>query len=144
MRAVFPGNAPESQRKEIASMAMSPKGKALYDKMFAARGFIYPAYELLCEVDPELLEKYEELKNYVMQKEGPFEEKYRELFISVAMAARNPSDADSLKNHLKRALKLGATVEEAVEALECALAPCGMPTLVAGCTLLKEVVDEGY
>ncbi len=125
-------------------MAMGPRGQALYDKMFAARGFIYPAYALLCEVDPELLEKYEELKNYVIKKEGPFPEKHRELFISVAMAARNHSDAEGIKNHLKRALQLGATVEEAVEALECALAPCGMPMLVAGCNLLKEVIDEGY
>ncbi len=124
-------------------MAMSPRGKALYDKMFEARGFIYPAYELLCEVDPELLEKYEELKNYVVKKDGPFPEKHKELFISVAIASRDPSDLDGIRNHLKRALQLGATVEEATEALVCALAPCGMPVLVAGCTQLKQIIDEG-
>ena len=43
-------------------MAMSERGRALYEEMKAARGFIYPAYELLCEVDPELLENYENLK----------------------------------------------------------------------------------
>ena len=95
-------------------------------------------------VDPELLEKYEELKSYVVNKDGPFPEKHKELFIAVAIAARNPSDADGIRNHLKRALQLGATVEEATEALECALAPCGMPVLIAGCTQLKEIVDEGY
>ena len=52
-------------------MAMSERGRALYEEMKAARGFIYPAYELLCEVDPELLENYENLKNHIMKKQGP-------------------------------------------------------------------------
>lgn len=125
-------------------MAMSERGKALYDKMLAARGFIYPAYELLCEIDPDLLEHYEELKNHIMKKEGPFHEKYKELFIAVASASRDPSDLEGIRNHLKKALQLGATVEEATEALECMLPPCGMTALVAGCNQLKEVIDEGF
>ena len=125
-------------------MAMSERGRALYERMKAARGFIYPAYELLCEVDPDLLENYENLKNHIMKKRGPFHEKYKELFIAVASASRDPSDAEGIKNHLKRALQLGATVEEVTEALECMLPPCGMTALVAGCAQLKEVIDEGY
>jgi hypothetical protein len=39
-------------------MAMSPKGQQLYDKMCEARGFVYPAFELLCETAPEMLEKW--------------------------------------------------------------------------------------
>ena len=55
-------------------MAMSPKGQQLYDEMRAARGFVYPAFALLCETAPEMLEKYEDLKNHLMNSDGPFPE----------------------------------------------------------------------
>ena len=105
-------------------MAMSERGRALYEEMKAARGFIYPAYELLCEVDPELLENYENLKNHIMKKQGPFHEKYKELFIAVASASRDPSDTEGIKNHLKKALQLGASVPVGVG---CQPRPRGRP-----------------
>ena len=123
-------------------MPMSPKGQKLYEEMRAARGFVFPAFELLCEMDPELVERYEALKEHIMHKEEGFPEKHKELFISVAIAVRNPSAHDQLKLHVRRALQLGATPAEALEAFESVLAPCGMMTLIAGCTALKEVLDE--
>ncbi len=123
-------------------MAMSPKGKQLYDEMLEARGFVYPAFELLCETAPEMLEKYEDMKNHLMNSDGPFLEKYRELFIIVAIAMRDPSYADGIKNHITRAMKLGATVDEIVQAISCTLAPCGMMAPIKVFTLLKEVIDE--
>lgn len=123
-------------------MAMSPKGQELYDEMMEARGFVYPAFALLCETQPELIEKYESLKNHLMKEQGPFPEKYKELFIIVAIAMRDPSYKDGIKNHLRLALKLGATVEEVVDAISCTIAPCGMMAPINVFTLLKEVLYE--
>ncbi|MEK6712250.1 MAG: carboxymuconolactone decarboxylase family protein [Nitrospinota bacterium] len=123
-------------------MAMSPKGKKLLEQMRKARGFVFPAFELLCEMDPGLIERYEALKNHILGKEEGFPEKHKELFITIAIAVRDPSAHEQLKLHLKRALKLGATPVECLEAFEAVLPPSGMSILVAGCNALKEVLDE--
>ncbi len=123
-------------------MAMNAKGQKLYDEMLEARGFVYPAFELLCESAPDMLEKYEDLKTHLMKSQGPFPEKYKELFIIVAIAMRDPSYKEGIKNHVRRALQLGATAEEIVDAISCTLAPCGMMAPINVFTLLKEVLDE--
>ena len=123
-------------------MAMSAKGQKLYDEMLEARGFVYPAFALLCETAPEMLEKYEDLKTHLVKSQGPFPEKYKELFIIVAIAMRDPSYKEGIRNHLKLALKLGATVPEIVDAISCTLAPCGMMAPINVFTLLKEILDE--
>ena len=90
-------------------MAMSAKGQKLFDEMLEARGFVYPGFALMCEYAPELIEKYESLKNHLVKGRGPFPEKYKELFIIVAIAMRDPSYKEGIKNHLRLALRLGAT-----------------------------------
>ncbi len=123
-------------------MAMSPKGQKLFDEMLQKRGFVFPAFELLCEMDPELIEHYEQMKNHVMGKKEEMPEFMRELFISVAIAVRDPSAHHQIKLHLKRAMKLGATAQQCLEAFESILAPCGMMILIAGCSSLKEALKE--
>lgn len=124
-------------------MSDSKKGEELIERMRAARGFMLPAFEYLCREDPELIERYEALKDHIMQKKGAFPEKYKELFISLAITVRDPSAKEGIRNHVRRALQLGATPAEVLETFELALAPCGMMVLMAGCTALKEVLDEG-
>ncbi len=123
-------------------MPMSRKGQELFDKMLQARGFVFPAFELLCEMDPELIARYEEMKNHVMGKEDEMPERVRELFVSVAIAVRDPSAHEQIKLHLQRAMQLGATARECLEAFESVLAPCGMMVLIAGCSALKEALQE--
>ncbi len=123
-------------------MAMSAKGQKLFDEMLEARGFVYPGFALMCEYAPELIEKYESMKDYLVKEQGPFPEKYKELFIIVAIAMRDPSYKEGIKNHLRLALRLGATPEEVVDAISCTIAPCGMMAPINVFTLLKEVLDE--
>lgn len=123
-------------------MPATAKGKELLDKMMKARGFVWPAFELLCEMDPELIEHYEGMKNYVLGKKQEMPEHLREMFISVAIAVRHPMATDGLKEHIKRALKLGATPRQMLEAFESIFPPCGMTVLIAGCDALKEAMDE--
>ncbi len=42
-------------------MAMSPRGQKLYDELLEASVFVYPAFEILCDTSPELLDMYEDL-----------------------------------------------------------------------------------
>ena len=121
---------------------MDEIGKQKHEKMLSKRGFVFPSFELLCDMDPELIERYENLKDYIMGKESKMPEKLRELFISVAIAVRNPSAHNQIKLHLERSIKLGSTHQECLEAFESILAPCGMMVLIAGCEALKEIVDE--
>jgi len=123
-------------------MPASQRGKELLEKMRAARGFVFPAFELLCEMDPELIERYEAMKYYVFGKQKEMPEHLRELFISVAIAVRNASAHNEIKLHLKRAMKLGATPQDCLEAFESVFPPFGMTVLIAGCSALKEALDE--
>ena len=123
-------------------MAMTAQGQQLFDDMLKARGFVYPGFALMCEYAPELIEKYESMRSHLMKDQGPFPEKYRELFVIVAIAMRDPSYKEGLKNHLRLALQLGATPEEIVDAIACTIAPCGMMAPINVFTLLKEVLDE--
>lgn len=123
-------------------MPATAKGQELLDKMMKARGFVWPAFELLCEMDPVLIEHYEGMKNYVLGKKAEMPEYQREMFISVAIAVRNPMDTDGLKEHVKRAIKLGATPQQMLEAFESIFPPCGMMVLIAGCGALKKAMDE--
>ena len=121
---------------------MDAIGIQKYEDMLSKRGFVFPSFELLCDMDPELIERYENLKDYIMGKESKMPEKLRELFISVAIAVRNPSAHNQIKLHLERSIKLGSTHQECLEAFESILAPCGMMVLIAGCEALKEIIDE--
>jgi alkylhydroperoxidase/carboxymuconolactone decarboxylase family protein YurZ len=121
---------------------MSERSKKLLNAMQKKRGYIYPPYKLLALEDPDFLEAYDKLYELVMLRERIFPEKTKELFYIVAIASRNPSDNEALKNHIRRALDKGAKKEEIVEALQCAFFPGGALTLLYGLRVLMEVLEE--
>ena len=121
---------------------MSEKTKKLLDEMKKKRGYVYPPYELLARTDPDFLEAYNRIWELIMPRKRIFPEKMKEIFYTVAIASRNPSDKNALKNHIRRALELGATKEEMVEALQCAFLPNGALTMLYGMDTLMEVLNE--
>ena len=121
---------------------MKTKSKRLLDYMSKKRGYIYPSYRMLANVDPDFLEAYDALYELVMLRKRIFPEKMKELFFLCAIAARNPGDANAMKNHMKRALEKGATKEEIVEALECAFFPGGALSLLYSINVLIELMKE--
>ena len=121
---------------------MNERSKRLLDDMLKKRGYIYPPYQLLAEMDPDFLETYDKLYELVMPRERIFPEKIKELFYIVAIVSRNPSDNEALKNHIKRALNKGAKKEEIVEALQCTFFPGGALSLLYGLRVLMEVLEE--
>ena len=121
---------------------MNERSKRLLDDMLKKRGYIYPPYQLLAEMDPDFLEAYDKLYELVMPRQRIFPEKIKELFYIVAIASRNPGDNEALKNHIKRALDKGAKKEEIAEALQCAFLPGGALTMLYGMKVLMEVIEK--
>ncbi|MBS7622384.1 carboxymuconolactone decarboxylase family protein [Candidatus Bathyarchaeota archaeon] len=121
---------------------MSERSKRLLEEMMRKRGYVYPSYRVLAEDDPEFLETYDRLYELAMIRTRIFPEKIKELFFICAIAARNPGDASAMKNHMRRALERGATKEEILEALKCALFPGGALSLLYSINSLIEVLKE--
>ncbi|MEM2942471.1 MAG: carboxymuconolactone decarboxylase family protein [Candidatus Bathyarchaeia archaeon] len=121
---------------------MSERSRRLLEEMMRKRGYIYPSYKVLAEDDPEFLETYDKLYELAMLRTRIFPEKIKELFFICAIAARNPGDASAMRNHMRRALERGATKEEILEALKCALFPGGALSLLYSINTLIEVLKE--
>jgi len=121
---------------------MSDRSKRLLEQMMKKRGYIYPSYRMLAEDDPEFLETYDKLYELAMLRTRIFPEKIKELFFICAIAARNPGDTSGMRNHMRRALEKGATKEEILEALKCALFPGGALSLLYSINTLIEVLKE--
>jgi 4-carboxymuconolactone decarboxylase len=99
------------------------------------------AYDLIAEMDPEYFEKLKGL--YVdgtFGREGALPRKTKELImVAITCALSRPR---GVRLHSERALALGATPREVLEAVEVAAIPGGMPGLWLGVETLHEVLKE--
>ena len=97
------------------------------------------AYDLIAQMDPEYFEKLKGL--YVdgtFGREGALPRKTKELImVGICCALLRPR---GIRLHCERALTLGATPKEVMEAMEVAAIPGGMPGLWAGVETLQEIL----
>ena len=98
------------------------------------------AYEGIAKLDPEYFEKLKGL--YVdgtFGREGALPRKTKELImVGVACALRVQR---GIRIHSERALTLGASPREVLEAMEVAAIPGGMPGLWMGVETLQEILE---
>ena len=98
------------------------------------------AYEVIAKLDPEYFEKLKGL--YVdgtFGREGALPRKTKELImVGVACALRVQR---GIRIHSERALTLGASPREVLEAMEVAAIPGGMPGLWMGVETLQEILE---
>ena len=98
------------------------------------------AYEIIAQLDPEYFEKLKGL--YVdgtFGRDGALSRKTKELImvgITCALRAQR-----GVRIHSQRALSLGATPQEVLEAMEVAAIPGGMPGLWLGVETLHELLE---
>ena len=98
------------------------------------------AYEVIALLDPEYFEKLKGL--YVdgtFGRDGALTRKTKELImvgITCALRAQR-----GVRIHSERALSLGATPQEVLEAMEIAAIPGGMPGLWLGVETLQELLE---
>lgn len=97
------------------------------------------AYEVIARLDPEYFEKLKGL--YVdgtFGREGALPRKTKELIMVGITCALNR--ARGVRLHSERALALGASPREVLEAMEVAAIPGGMPGLWLGVETLQEIL----
>jgi len=118
---------------------MSDNAKQAFEK--ASLGAQNRAYNLIAELDPEYFEKLKGL--YVdgtFGREGVLPRKTKELIMVGITCAL--SRARGVRLHSERALALGATPREILEAVEVAAIPGGMPGLWLGVETLQDILKE--
>ncbi|MDB5810761.1 MAG: putative gamma-carboxymuconolactone decarboxylase subunit [Betaproteobacteria bacterium] len=124
---------------------MKEKPAEVAKRLAKTRGYSYPEWEYLAEKDPVFLDAYNRLSGLSLLHEGfPTEgkqlpAKYRELVAIAAMIGQ--SRMWGVKPHMERALRLGCTEQELLEALETALTPVGSPPFRQAINILMQVTD---
>ena len=117
------------------------RAEALIARMKAARGYIYPEWELASRQDPEFTEAYNKIYELGLGEGRHVSAKVRE-FVAIALLAFRGGEKAGLVAHMKRAIRLGATREELFEVLETCLIPGGAPTFHRGLSALLELDDD--
>lgn len=99
------------------------------------------AYDVIANLDPEYFEKLKGLYvDATFGRDGALPRKTKELImvgITCALRAQR-----GIRLHSERALKLGATPREVLEAIEVAAIPGGMPGLWFGVETLQAILKE--
>ena len=104
------------------------------------RGFVPYWLRFMAEVDVDFLEAYERIYELTAVRKGKLPPKMRELIVCAAVAIGGYQAG--LKEHVRRALRLGATKEELTEAFQSAYFHTGELTLVHGMIALIDVLKE--
>lgn len=118
---------------------MAQDAKAAFEK--TSLGAQNKAYDLIAQLDPEYFEKLKGL--YVdgtFGREGALPRQTKELImVGICCALNRPR---GVKLHSDRALTLGASPKEVLEAVEVAAIPGGMPGLWLGVETLNEIMKS--
>jgi AhpD family alkylhydroperoxidase len=104
------------------------------------RGFVPYWLRLMADVDVEYLEAYERIYELTAVRRGKLPPKFREMIVVAAVSIGGYGPG--IKDHVRRALRLGATKEEIVEVLQSASFHTGALTLVHGMVALIDVLKE--
>jgi len=118
-------------------MANEEEDKRVRDYLEAMRkerGYLPASLAYAATKDIDFLEAYDKLYSASLSDGN------RELVAAGILAFRGFDPA--VYEHLKRALKLGATKQEALEAMEATIVAGGWPTLGAGLRALMRIEEE--
>lgn len=96
-----------------------------------------PVWDLLAELDPEFLERYEEIAAHPI-RDGPLDPKTAELVSLAAHAACTTLYEPGIRRHVGRAFDEGATVAEVLDVLEM-ISAIGVHAVTEGVPIM---VDE--
>ena len=116
------------------------KAEALIAKMKKDRGYIYPEWEFAARADPDFVEAYNTLYRAALNDGQALDAKTRELVALGILAYRR--DTNAVKAHILRAMRLGATRQEILDAIETTIIPGGAPTFFVGLKALMQALEE--
>jgi len=104
------------------------------------RGFVPYWLRTMAEVDVDFLEAYERIYELTAVRKGKLPPKVKEMIVVAAVSIGGY--LPGIKDHVRRALRLGATKEELVEVFQSAYFHTGALTLVHGMVALIDVLKE--
>jgi AhpD family alkylhydroperoxidase len=125
----------------MAEETREEKVKRITDRIHKDRGFVYDVLGFGAELDPDYFEVYCQMHwGFFKEKDRHLDAKTRELIEIGILAFKGMKH--EVYTHTKKALRLGATMEEALEAFEVASIGGGAPVLMEGLYALKRIHDE--
>jgi alkylhydroperoxidase/carboxymuconolactone decarboxylase family protein YurZ len=104
------------------------------------RGYLPASMVYAASRDIDFIEAYDKLYANSLNDGKAFPAKYRELVCAGVLAFRGFDPA--VYEHLKRAIRLGATHQECLEAMEATIIAGGWPTLGCGLRALIKLEEE--
>ena len=116
---------------------MPYNAKEAFEK--ASLGAENQAYNIIAKLDPEYFEKLKGIYvDATFGRDGALPRKTKELImVGITCALRAPR---GVRIHSERALTLGASPREVLEAMEVAAIPGGMPGLWLGVETLQDIL----
>lgn len=104
------------------------------------RGYLPASMVYAAKRDIDFIEAYDQIYANSLNDGKAFPAKYRELVCAAVLAFRGFDPA--VYEHLKRAIRLGATHQECLEAMEATIIPGGWPTVSSGLRALIKIEEE--
>jgi alkylhydroperoxidase/carboxymuconolactone decarboxylase family protein YurZ len=105
--------------KNQRSVARAKARTKLLESVLKARGYRYGIHRIQAEADLEYMEKFDEWVKFVYLSQRHLDRKVKEL-VATGIVAALKSPPRNIKGHIERAVKAGATREEAIEVIELA------------------------
>lgn len=124
----------------MKKLSRSARREAIVQRGEKRRGFVPYWLRVMADVDVDFLEAYERIYELTAVRKGKLPPKFREMIVCAAVAIGGYQPG--LKDHIRRALRLGATREEMVEVFQSAYFHTGALTLVHGMIGLIDVLKE--
>jgi len=116
------------------------KKQKLIREMSKERGYLQPQWAYMVEKDVGFMEAYNNIYNKGLTDGRALPAKTREFIAIALLAFRGRENAVYL--HAKRALRLGATKQELLEAIETTIIPGGAPTFSTGLAALMRIEED--
>jgi alkylhydroperoxidase/carboxymuconolactone decarboxylase family protein YurZ len=121
------------------TMGLTPRQTELRDEFLNARGYWNEFWDGLLKLDPEFFKAYLDFSS-VPWKSGTLEPKFKELIYIAIDASTTHLYEPGLRQHIRNALKHGATKEEIMEVLELT-SVLGIHTCTLGVPVLLEELE---
>lgn len=113
-----------------------------YPNMQAQRatGDWNPSWDLLLELDPDYLEAFLGFRA-VPQRNGPLEQKYKEMIFIAINAATTHLHGPGVRRHIQNALRAGATKAEILEVIQLTTI-MGIHSMTLAAPILQDEVEK--
>lgn len=110
------------------------------ERVRGKRGYLLPVHELMAEVDVALLDKYDRLSSDLLFNEGPraLDLKTRYLVL-LGITTAVGGDPEGIVWSAQRAMQLGATRREVLEAILLVALPGGVPRVEEATHVLDRI-----